>query len=375
MPPEKWYRQVTRGAACMDSFGVERGGTSLRYHSLPLACVLVLGSMPACLGGEPTELAVLRESGSVISVAFMPDGKTLVTSGNKSIKLWDVATGKERLALAEGRSDAKAVAVSPDGKLLASGNWDTTVRLWDAASGAEVATLKGHTGPLLTVAFSPDGSLLASGGRDAKWAKAEVKLWDVPTRTELASLPDVADPVGRLAFSPDGKTVAVGDIRGTVFFWDVASKKTRACPKVHKSVSRVIWSSDGRRVVSGGNDIRIWEPTTDKVLATLPVGDDTDDCFGLAITKDGRLLASGSHRGNIKIWDATTGEAKVTVRQALQGGKVTVGKVEDLSKEMEKNVYCVAFSPDDALLAACVGPTVRIWDIKALLPADAKPSK
>src|SRR6516165_4960486 len=131
----------------------------MRLYSVLLASIFVFRSTCACLGGEPKERIVLPHSDSVICIAFTPDGKTLISSGNESIRLWDVASGKEKAALTRGRSSAKAVAVSPDGKLLASGNWDTTVRLWDSASGAELATLTGHTGPLLTVAFSPDGSL------------------------------------------------------------------------------------------------------------------------------------------------------------------------------------------------------------------------
>src|SRR5205823_1168397 len=142
------------------------------------------------------------------------------------------------------------------GELLASGNWDTTVRLWEITSGMEIATIRGHTGPVMSVAFSPDGLLLASGARDKKWQAAEVKLWSLRTRTELASVPGVADPVGGLAFSPDGKTVAVGDVRGSVFLWDVASKQVRKRLKGHTTGTLVIWSRDGTRLVSGGNDIR-----------------------------------------------------------------------------------------------------------------------
>jgi WD40 repeat protein len=220
--------------------------------------------------------------------------------------------------------------------------------------------------------------LLASGGASAKWGQAEVKLWDLRTRAELASLPGVADPVHGLAFSPDGKTVALGDIEGRVFLWDVASKQVRRCLKGHTSVGSVVWSRDGKRLVSGGNDIRIWGPATGELLRTLPVGDNTDDCNGLAISKDGTLLASGSHRGNIRVWQTATGEARLTLRRAPPNGKPTWKPIREL-KEPETNVYCVAFSPDDTLLAAGVGPTVRIWDIKALLAANTgaggKPSK
>jgi WD40 repeat protein len=172
---------------------------------------------------DPKEPIVLPHSNSVVSVAFTPDGKTLVASDNDSVRLWEAATWKEKAPLKNGKSGAKPVAVSLDGKLIAAGNWDKTVRLWDSASGAEVATLVGHVGPVLTVAFSPDGSLLATGGRSEPWGgTAQVKLWDLRTRTESASIPGVADSVGKLAFSPDGKTLAVCDVRGGLVLWDVA---------------------------------------------------------------------------------------------------------------------------------------------------------
>lgn len=329
----------------------------MRRYAVLLAWIFVFWSPCPCFGGEPKERIVLRYSNSVISTVFTPDGNTLISSDHESIRLWDVPSSNEKASLRRDNSVPKGVAVSPNGKLIATGNWDTTVRLWDIVSGTEIAALKGHTGPVLTVAFSPNGSFLASGARDKKWEKAEVKLWDLHTRTELASLPGVADPVGRLAFSPDGKTVAVGDLSGKVFLWDVASKKVRVCFEGPNYVSKVIWSHDGSMLISGGNDIRIWNPVTGKQIATLPVGDDTDSAFGLAITKDDKLLVSGSHRGIIRVWDIATRETKLTLRQA--------------SKEFNDAVYCVTLSPDNTLLAAGVGPTVRIWDIKAHLSAAA----
>jgi WD40 repeat protein len=82
------------------------------------------------------------------------------------------------------------------------------------------------------------------------------------------------------------------------------------------------------------------------------------------MTKDGKLLASGSHRGNIKIWDVAAGKAVLTLKQAPPKAKPTVKPISGLLKEIENNVYCVAFSPDGTQLAAGVGPTLRVWGIK-----------
>ena len=86
----------------------------------------------------------------VSSVAFAPDGKTLATgSWDRTVKLWDVTTGKE-LATLKGHTDAvSSVAFAPDGKTLATGSVDQTVKLWDVTTGKELATLKGHTACLI----------------------------------------------------------------------------------------------------------------------------------------------------------------------------------------------------------------------------------
>ncbi|MEH2321845.1 nSTAND1 domain-containing NTPase, partial [Nostoc sp.] len=116
-------------------------------------------------------------SEAVNSVAFSPDGKTIVSaSDDKTVKLWDAATGKE-ISTLKGHSDAViSVAFSPDGKTIASASRDKTVKLWDAATGKEISTLKGHSSWVNSVAFSPDGKTIASASYDNT-----VKLWDAAT--------------------------------------------------------------------------------------------------------------------------------------------------------------------------------------------------
>ncbi|KAE8132424.1 hypothetical protein BDV38DRAFT_287740, partial [Aspergillus pseudotamarii] len=100
--------------------------------------------------------------GSVLSVAFSPDGCTLVSgSRDHTIKLWDTMTGTERQTLKGHSSWVKSVAFSPDGRTLASGSGDDTIKLWDTTTGTERQTLKGHSDSVQSVAFSPDGYTLA----------------------------------------------------------------------------------------------------------------------------------------------------------------------------------------------------------------------
>jgi WD40 repeat protein len=156
-------------------------------------------------------------------LAFSPDGKTLASgSSDATIKLWDVATGKEQATLKGHKAGVICVAFSPDGKTLASGSNrdDTTIKLWDVATGKEQATLKGHkTGSGVT--FSPDGKRLVSWGGGAR-DTGTIKLWDVATGKEQATLWGHRSTVASVAFSPDGNTLASGDNDMTIMLWDVS---------------------------------------------------------------------------------------------------------------------------------------------------------
>jgi WD40 repeat protein len=137
----------------------------------------------------------------------------LLASGSedKTVKLWDVASGRELRTLCGHSSFVLSVAFSPDGRILASGSWDGTVKLWDVASGRELRTLSGHSSFVLSVAFSPDGRILASASDDKT-----VKLWDVASGRELRTLSGHSSAVLSVAFSPDGRMLASGSGDKTV---------------------------------------------------------------------------------------------------------------------------------------------------------------
>jgi WD40 repeat protein len=133
------------------------------------------------------------------------------------------------------------MALSPDGKLLASASQDGTVVLWDLAARRVVGQpLTGHSGSVTSVAFSPDGRMLASGGEDKT-----VRLWDVATGQPVG-LPfaEHTAAVTSVAFSPDGQTLASGSEDGAILLWDVslASWQARACTNAGRNLSRAEWA-------------------------------------------------------------------------------------------------------------------------------------
>lgn len=192
----------------------------------------------------------------ISAVAVAPDGKTLAcASFDRAIRLWNLESGALRATIWGHTEPAAWLAFSPDGTTLASAGHDKTIRLFDVAKGKHALILYGHEDKVLCLAFSPEGDTLASGGQDS-----HIKLWDLVELKEPATLLGHGSPVLSLDYSPDGKTLVssgsvAADRPGDLRLWNVSEKKvTRRIATSVGSIGRVVFSPEGRHVVTANSD-------------------------------------------------------------------------------------------------------------------------
>ncbi|MCA2555076.1 MAG: serine/threonine protein kinase, partial [Microcystis sp. M04BS1] len=174
-------RMIAIGGILLLGIGITQVYGYFKYKQFPASLQLLISNFPS---GNFIEKTLTGHSDSVLSVAYSPDGRYLASgSGDNTIKIWEVATGKELHTLAGHSSGVYSVVYSPDGRYLASGGGDNTIKIWEVATGKALRTLTGHSSRSLSVAYSPDSRYLASASIDNT-----IKIWEVATGKELRTL-------------------------------------------------------------------------------------------------------------------------------------------------------------------------------------------
>ena len=250
------------------------------------------------------ELLTLRgHTDAVVSVAISPNEQILASSSaDKTIKLWQLSTGQQLRTLRGHSHQVYSVAISPSGEILVSGSEDKTIKIWQVSTGLELRTIGGwfygHSDLVRAVAIHPKGHTLASGSADRR-----ITLWQVATGRELRSLTGHTNWVRTVAFSPDGQLLASGSADKTIKIWQVSTGWELRCLRGHSScVGTVAFSPNGQLLASGSDDktIKIWELDTGRELYTLRGHMGT--VYSIAFSSDGKILVSGSGDKTIKIW-------------------------------------------------------------------------
>jgi WD40 repeat protein/tRNA A-37 threonylcarbamoyl transferase component Bud32 len=281
----------------------------------------------------------------VYAVAISPDGEIIASgSSDRTIKMWELRTGRKLRHLGRwfsGHTESVwTLAFSPDGQTLASGSWDSTIKLWQVSTGKRILTINAHPKWVNSVTFSPDGQILASSSADCT-----IKLWQVSTGREIRTFTGHTDSVASVAFSPDGQILASASNDCTIKLWHVNTGREIHTLSGHSFfVNSAIFDREGENLVSASSDttIKFWEVTTGKQLHTLKRHSAT--VSSIALSRDAQILVSGSWDNTIKLWHVDTAKEICT----LQGH--------------ESYIRAVAISPDGkTIVSASDDDTIKIW--------------
>ena len=263
-----------------------------------------------------------------MALALLNGGATLASGGGFTdpvIRLWNTASGEEAARLEGHRSYINAMALSPDGRLLASGSGDQTIRIWDWNEGRSVRTLRGHSSQVLDLAFSPDGQLLASGSRDGF-----VKLWSLSESAYQREVDALHHVPLDWSFSPDGEWI-VAVVDGALRCWttaDLEEDRRLEASGTHKT--SISFSQSGALLAVGSEkgDVLVVHPQTAAEIHRLSTGSAT--VWVLGFGEEDRSLVTVDSNGMLKVWDLDSGQRKYQWTFPDKRGHVTLAQAADI---------------------------------------------
>jgi len=297
--------------------------------------------------------------GWVTAIATPLDGSEQLVSASrdKTVIQWDTSVhtgdsfGKPKKALL-GHSDfVQDVVISSDGQFALSGSWDRSLRLWELATGKTVHTFQGHTKDVMSVGFSADNRQIVSGSRDKL-----IKVWNTLGECKFTiSEGGHDDWVSCVRFSPNlqSPTVVSGGWDKTVKVWSLKDFKLQSTLRGHSGyVSTVTISPDGSLCASGGKDgiAFLWDLNRGEKLYEL--GDYNEQINALTFSPNRYWLCAATEK-RIKIWDL---ETKLSVAELVPA------PTEEAEKPVNAECISLAWSSDGTLLySGYTDNTIRVW--------------
>jgi WD40 repeat protein len=289
--------------------------------------------------------------GYIFAMAVSPDGEVLATTDSYGrMRLSRVADGQHLLTWDAHIGWVRSMTFSPDGKTLFSGSEDATIKVWDVSTGQCRQTFKGHTGWILFVTFSPPVSaygnkrLLATSSEDAT-----VKLWDISTGECCQTFQGHTSWVGYVAFSPDGQRLASSGVDRTIKLWDIQTGQCLKTFEGHQdAIGFVTFSADGETLISASEDqtIKVWSIETGQCWKTLPGGQgDWIWWCAVALSSDKKTLAISNINQTATLWDISTGQYLRTL-------------------QFKSRIRSMVFTPDgEILIGSHADQTLKLWNV------------
>ncbi len=294
----------------------------------------------------PKEPTKAFGNGTILEIAYSPDGDLLAVAGTQGVFLYDPKTLDQVVHLARGAGPIHAIAFSPNGTLLASGGRDTEIRLWNIETHEQIHAFTTHNSTVSSVNFSADGTVLTSASSDGT-----VRVWDIEKKRQVAAL-DIqkltAYPPTQVIFSPNGSLVVIAALNGKLVLWDFQTEQIIRQIDHQFGVTSIALSLDGKTLISiasrdGRGDLKFWDVGTGKQIA---IQQNTQN-QRLIAHPNRNIVASfkGGRAPPVRIWDVDQ-------------------KTELVQFPVDSIVFSVAFDPVNDQFALIAGSTtIQIWDI------------
>ncbi len=323
---------------------------------------------------------LVQGQGAIFAAVFSPDGRTLAYSSlDPAITLIDVQTGQKIQQLGGEEVNSFVLAFSPDGRYLASDGQNNTVVIWDLAGGNVVRRFSGHTSAMRSIVFSPDGKLLVSGSDDRT-----ARVWDIESGTQRAMFTDPAAAITSVSLSPDGKTAVTGG--SATILWNVDNgQKIR---EFSGNTTGVWILPDGKSLLTtnGIKTVKLLDLETGKELRQF--AGHTEVIRNIAVSKDGRLLLTGSYDSTARLWEIVPTQTRIFTghtssvidvtfspdgKFALSGSGDSTARLWNVATGQEirqfvghsRAVQAVEYSPDGKyVLTGGADRTLRLWDVE-----------
>ena len=331
----------------------------------------VLFSSSTALAQQVSPSISTPHSDMVYSVTFSPNGRQVLSgSKDKTIKLWDVRTGR-LLRTLKGHADAvQSVAFLPNGQQAVSGSRDATVKLWDLLNGELVRTYKGHNCCVNSVAVSANGEMIASGGggesgdKLPEYADKVLRIWSVSNGNMLHALKGHTSSITHVAFARQGDLLASGggDWDHTVKLWRASTGELVRTLKGHEQrIESLAFSPNGKHIAAGSffsGDFRVWSAGTGTQVALIQEGFSPSSVA--AYSSDGKYLALGQLDGMFGLFAVGSHE----MVQIYGASRLVNGESSGTKQDPGSWAMSADFSPDNSMIVTGhMDAKVKMWGV------------